>query len=306
MRSSGSGPRTQAISGRFVEDFGPGGPTFADGLQRYAESTVPVLGNGCGIASPAAGISDLPPLTVVYGGGGPFGVAYGFGVADALLSGGLPLRDIDALGTSSGAWVASCMAAGVTHEVLCALPPIRVPNPLPGWIRRTANNVFGDVHSERVRVSAIQLPTLRRQILSGGRFPLADLVAASSSMPGLFPPSPVGQWLYVDGAVRSLTSADHAPAARNLLVIAPLAGPMFGAAGRAMERLLTRETHRWTKATGGAVHLVRPNTAISRLARHPLDLFDSHKARMVYPMAYEQGAQLLRTRPALASLGRTA
>ncbi|WP_322768906.1 patatin-like phospholipase family protein [Frankia sp. Cr1] len=256
------------------------------------------------ITASVLSFTGIPPLTVVYSGGGPFGIAYGLGIAHALIAAGVPLQEVDALGTSSGAWVASCVATGVGREVLCEVPPVRVPNPIPGWIRRTARSVFGEAHDERVRIAAVGVPTLRRQILSGGRFPLADLVAASSSLPGLFPPSPVGHGLYVDGAVRSQASVDQAPAARNLLVIAPVAGPVLGAGGRIIEQLLTREMRRWTKATGGTVHLIRPDSAISRLVRHPLDLFDQRRAHDVYPMAFAQAAQLLQTRPALARLTR--
>ncbi len=250
--------------------------------------------------------TGIPPLTVVYSGGGPFGIAYGLGIADALIAGGVPLRDSDALGTSSGSWVASCVAMGVGRDLLLEVPPVRVPNPVPGWIRRTARSVFGEARNERVRVSAVALPTFRRQILSGGRFPLADLIAASSSLPGLFPPSPVGQRLYVDGAVRSQASVDQAPAAHDLLLVAPVAGPMFGAGGRIIERLLTWETQRWMKATGGTVQLIRPDSRISRLVRHPLDLFDQRRAHAAYPMAFDQAAQLLQTRPELARLARPA
>jgi NTE family protein len=256
-----------------------------------------------------ASVDDSPPpLTVVYSGGGVLGIAYGLGVADALAAGGVPLRDVDALGTSAGAWVASCMATGASHEVLRELLPLRVPNPRPGWLRGVARRVFGAMHDERVRVSAVQLPSMRRQILSGGRFPLADLAAASASVPGLFSPSPVGRSLYWDGVMRSPTSADLAPPARNLLVVvtAPLTGPVLGPVGLASDALLAWETHRWAKATGGSVHVVRPDKKISRLVRHPLDLIDTRLACEVYPMAYEQASRLLETRPALASLASPA
>ncbi len=248
--------------------------------------------------------SGRPPLTAVYGGGGPFGIAYGLGVADTLMAAGVPLRTVQALGTSAGAWVASCLATGVTDEVLRQLLPVRVPNLRPGWLRAIATDLFGDRGDDRVRVCAVQLLTLRRRILSGARFPLADLVAASSSMPGLFPPSLVNRWLYLDGGVRSLVSADQAPPAGHLLVIAPLAGPMFGPAGPLMERMLRHEMRRWQQITGGHTHLIRPNRAISRLVRHPLDLFHPQRARAAYPLAVEQTVRLLETRHDLSALTR--
>ena len=244
-----------------------------------------------------------PPLTVVYGGGLQFGIAYGLGVADALLEVGVPLRHVDALGVSAGSWVAACLATGVTLEVLGEIPQVRVPDPRPGALRRIARAVFGSAMDARVRVAAVQLPTLRRRILSGARFPLADLVAASSSVPGVFAPSPVGRGLYIDGMARRGMGADQAPAAHHLLVVAPLAGPMFGPGGRLLELLQVQELRRWARSTGGSVHLIRPNRAIARLVRHPLDLLDQRRAsREVYPMAFEQTIQLLGARPALAGL----
>lgn len=243
-----------------------------------------------------------PRLTVVYGGGLQFGIAYGLGVADALMSIGIPLPHVSALGVSAGAWVAACVATGTTIEVLCAIPQVRVPNPRPGVLRKIARTVFGNLRDARVSVAAVQLPALTRQVLSGASFPLADLIAASSSVPGLFAPSPVGGKWYVDGMARRGCGADRAPAADNLLVVSPLAGPMFGPVGRLMEILLMRELDRWSKATGGRAHLIRPSSEITALMRHPLDLLDQRlAAREVYPRAYEQTLRHLATRPELSA-----
>lgn len=255
------------------------------------------------VAVPTA--AARPELAVVYGGGLQFGIAYGLGVADALLSVGAPLRGVQALGISAGAWVAACMATGATIDVLGEIPQVRVPNPRPGLLRGITRSVFGTARDARVRVAAVQLPTLSRRILPGARFPLADLVAASSSVPGVFAPSPVdGKW-YVDGMARRGLGADQAPAADHLLVIAPLAGPMFGPAGRLMEALQFRELDRWTQTTGGRAHLIRPSREIAGLMRHPLDLLNQKRAaREVYPRAYEQTLRLLSTQSDLLAAVR--
>ena len=92
--------------------------------------------------------------------------------------------------------------------------------------------------------------------------------------------------------MRSLVHADKAAAAQHLVVVAPIAGPMFGPGGRAMEIMLRRELRRWQQRTGGMAHLIRPDARIASLARHPLDLFDKDRALAAYPMAYEQASRL--------------
>ena len=242
----------------------------------------------------------LPRLSVAFGGGGPLGIAYGLGVADALADAGVCFAGVDMLGTSAGAWVASCLATGVTFSDLCAVPQLRIPNPRPGLLRAIAGEMFGDARSEDVTASAVRLPSSRRVLLSGADHALADIVAASSAVPGLFAPVRVGRHVYVDGGVRSLVSAHHAAPAQQLLVVAPIAGPMFGPAGRTMELMLREEIRRWEQATGGNAHLLRPGTDIAMLARHPLQLFDKSRAQAVYPLAYEQARSSVAL-PALAA-----
>jgi NTE family protein len=243
-----------------------------------------------------------PFLSAAFGGGGPFGVAYALGVVDALTDGGVSLDDSDLLGTSAGAWVAGCIATGTGFERLCDIPQLRVPNPRAGLLRELARDVFGDVTSARVTASAVRLPDGRRTLLSADDRPVADVVAASSAVPGLFRPVRLGRMWYVDGGVRSLVSADRAAPAQHLLAVAPIAGAMFGPAGRAMEAMLREELRRWETRTGGRAHLVRPGEDIARLTRHPLQLFDKSRARAVYPLAYEQTQRLLRERPDFAAL----
>jgi predicted acylesterase/phospholipase RssA len=243
-------------------------------------------------SEPARPEPALPTVTAVYGGGGPFGIIYGLGVADALLDLGIPLRSAMSLGTSAGAWVASCLATKTTYELLCEMPAIRVPNPNPGFLRGIARTLFGTARSELVRVCAVRVPSGRPVILSGALHDLADLVAASSAVPWLFPPARIGRRFYADGGVRSLVHADKAAEAQHLVVVAPIAGPMFGPGGRAMEIMLRRELRRWRQRTGGTAHLIRPDAGIATLARHPLDLFDKDRALAAYPMAYEQASQL--------------
>jgi NTE family protein len=246
-------------------------------------------------AEPTAGDS-LPPMSAVFGGGGVFGIGYTLGVCDALTDGGVDFSSTRMLGTSAGSWVASCLATDVSFTDLCEIPQVRVPDPRPGMLRGIAGEVFGEQTSELVAGSVVRLPTMRRVLLSAADHPLADIVAASSAVPGLFRPARVGNASYVDGGVRSVVSADLAAPAKQLLVIAPLAGAMFGPGGRGLELLLRREIARWERTTGGTAHLIRPDAEISALARTPLHLFDNARAKAAYPLAYDQARSLLVSR----------
>jgi NTE family protein len=236
----------------------------------------------------AAEVRGRPRIAAVYGGGGPLGIAYGLGVVDALLAAGLPLRSAPALGTSAGAWVASCLATGASFEQLAALPALRVPNLTRGLLRGLATEVFGSATAPSVQAAAVRIPTGGRVLLQGAQHPLADVVAASSAVPWLFAPARIGRQLFADGGVRSLVHADHAPEADHLLVVAPVAGPMFGPGGRAMDVKLRAEIRRWRERTGGQVHVFRPDRQVAALARHPLDLFDKARAAAAYPLAFRQ------------------
>src|SRR5690606_7961234 len=118
-----------------------------------------------------------------------------------------------------------------------------------------------------------------------------DLAAASSAVPGLLPPHRIEGRLYVDGGMWSATSVDAAVDADEVIVVAPLAGPVMGPMGRTAGLLLERELRAWRgRHPGKRISMIRPDRAIARLAgRNPLALFDSERARAVYPLAVEQG-----------------
>lgn len=251
-------------------------------------------------APPAA--ESLPPLSAAFGGGGPFGIGYCLGVADALIQAGVPLRGSDVIGTSAGAWAAALVATGLPFGRLREVRQLRVPDATPGLLQGIATEILGDARSAKVTTCAVQLPFGRRVLLSGAEHRLADIVAASSAVPVLFRPVRIGRASYIDGGVRSMVSADHAAPARHLLVVAPIAGPMFGPGGRAMELMLRNELQRWQARTGGKAHLVRPNAAIAALARHPMQLFDMARAHDAYVLAHAQARRLLGERAGLADL----
>jgi len=236
-------------------------------------------------------LAGLHPLAMVYGGGAVFGIAYGAGVAHGLLGNGVPVDRAPALGTSAGSWVAAAMALGLPYEAFDAVEVPSVPNRRRGVLADAARTVFGEATHPLVAVSALHLRARRRHILDGGRYPLADLAAASSAVPGLFPPHRVDGRLYIDGGMWSATSVDAAADALHVVVVAPLAATVLGPMGRTAGLLLERELRTWRRRhPDRTVTLIRPNREIARLAgRNPLGLFDAERARAVYPLALEQG-----------------
>jgi NTE family protein len=234
------------------------------------------------------------PLAMVYGGGGVFGIAYTSGVAQGLVDRGLPVRTAPSLGTSAGSWTASALALGLTYDDFDGLQPPPVPSRRPGILADIARELFGEASHELVSVSAVCVRSRRRHILDGGRYPLADLVAASSAVPGLLPPHRIDGRLYIDGGMWSATSLDAAGEADHVIVVAPLAGTVMGPMGRAAGFLLERELQRWRRRhPESTVTMIRPDRAIAKVAGlHPLALFDDARARDVFPMAYEQGLGL--------------
>lgn len=233
------------------------------------------------------------PLSMVYGGGGVYGIAYGLGVAEGLVRSGIPVATAPALGTSAGSWVAVALALGLGWQDFEGMHSPTVPT-RASVLHATATALFGDRTHPLVSVSAVRLRNRRREILDGGRHRLADLVAASSAVPGLFPPHRIDGRLYIDGGMWSATSVDAAADADRVIVIAPLAGPVIGPIGRTAGFLLARELQTWRRRhPATAITLIHPDRTIGRLAtRNPLGLFDSDRARAVHPLALEQGLRI--------------
>jgi NTE family protein len=231
-------------------------------------------------------------LSMVYGGGGVFGISYGAGVARGLARSGIPVTSAPSLGTSAGAWVASAVVLGLTYDDFAGMrsPPLPTRHPV---LHEAALSLFGHSMHHLVAASAIDLRSRRRHILDGARYSLADLAAASSAVPGLFPPHRIEGRPYIDGGMWSATSIDAAVDAQQVIVVAPLAGRVLGPIGRTAGLLLARELQTWrNRHPGATITMIRPNSAIARMAgRHPLELFDADRARRVYPLAVTQGLQ---------------
>lgn len=238
-------------------------------------------------------MDGLHDLSMVYGGGGVFGIGYCVGVAHGLAARGIPVANAPSLGTSAGSWAASVLALGLGFDEVSEMQVPSLPNRTPNALADVARGLFGEATHALVKVSAVCVGTRRRHILDGGQYPLADLVAASSAVPGVLPPHRIDGRLYVDGGVRSSASIDAAPEAESVVVVAPLAGPHMGPIGRGAGFLLERELRAWRKRhPHRRITLVRPNRAIAAVAGfRPSNLFDAERAKETYPLAHEQGVR---------------
>ena len=76
---------------------------------------------------------------------------------------------------------------------------------------------FGESTHPLVSVAAVLVRSGRRHILDGGTYPLADLAAASSAVPGLLPAHRIDGRLYVDGGMWSATSVDATRSAEAIV-----------------------------------------------------------------------------------------
>jgi Patatin-like phospholipase len=243
-------------------------------------------------ASRPGAASGIREVSLVFGGGGAFGIAWHLAVIDALRDAGLSLADAPAIGTSAGSWACAALKLGLPFDAFAGIDDIAVPDRRAGMLAEVARELVGDATVPDVRISTVELPFLRRRLHDGAEHPIADLMAASSAVPGLFAPHPIGGSLQVDGGVRSMASIDAAEPARLLVASLPLAGPLFGPVGRLMEATSRAALARWRRSTGGRTLVLRPGRRLSDLVGlRPHALFDQEIARAVYPIAYAQIAK---------------
>ena len=235
--------------------------------------------------------SPSRPITACFGGGGSFGMGFEMGVVTALVERGIPVDKGPMLGTSAGAWTAASLATGMTYDQL-----VDASNH-PGRTREKVRviditrEVFADHRDDRVTGMAMQLPFAVRTALSGERYALADIVAASSSLPRVTEPHRIDGRRYIDAGVIRSASADRAKSARVLVVVTPIARRVLGPFGRMYERITRYEIERWRFRAGGDVLFVRPTRQIVELIedRGVAGILDVDAGRRAYEPAYELG-----------------
>lgn len=88
--------------------------------------------------------------------------------------------------------------------------------------------------------------------------PLAKAVASSCSVPGIFPPIAIADRQWIDGGMRSSTSADKAAGHKRVLIVAVIAGsdrdPRIQLLGKRMERERAA-----IAAAGGTSEMIAPD-----------------------------------------------
>jgi NTE family protein len=229
-----------------------------------------------------------PNVAVCFGGGGAFGIGFNLGVARALSEAGIPITSGPMLGTSAGAWTAAALAVGAELADIEATWRNAPRNGKTRVIELT-RPLFQYARDPRVSTMAIGLPVPYPVVLSGDEHDLADQVAASSSPPRLAVAHRIDGRRYIDAGLLTTTSADRAPMADLLVVVAPLAGPVLGRFGAYSARVVAYEMMRW-RMGGGQVLYVRPNRAVGALAgTRAADLLESERAQPTYRAAYELG-----------------
>jgi predicted acylesterase/phospholipase RssA len=241
--------------------------------------------------TPARTVDHGTSIATCFGGGGAFGIAFNLGVAHGLARAGLPVDRGAMIGTSAGAYAAAALTQGTSlDEIAEAWAAVGRLGPRPAVIR-AIRPLFGDARDSRVGGVACILPTHRRRILSGERYPLADVVAASSSPLGMAAPHRIGRECYVDAGMIWLTSVDLAPAADVLVVVAPLAGRRMGKMGRFGEMQIGRELRTWRRRADGVVLYVRPDSITASHAGGRSGLLDMSRAASTYAAASELGVR---------------
>jgi NTE family protein len=188
-------------------------------------------------------------LAVVFGGGGVKAAAHA-GAWRAILEAGLTPRHV--FGTSMGAVIGACFAAGLTFDDLVArmatvtqdavahprkflavrglsLPSLFDPDPLRATIARLVPATGFSELKIPLTVTAVDIDTGELQLFgAGGRdVPLVDALLASCSLPVFYPPVEIDGHRLVDGGLRAVLPLGPAALINADLVIAVDTGPGF-------------------------------------------------------------------------------
>lgn len=167
---------------------------------------------------------------LVLGGGGSVGTVWTVGLLVGLREAGIDLARADRIvGTSAGAVVAAVLAEGGDVARLLTPPePGQEPAPavpadaaehvarmdallaMPHWPNRDLIITSVDAESGELRAWT------RTDAAS-----VAEAVAASTAVPGVFPPIPIDGGRYADGGVRSPINADLAAGAETIVILEP-------------------------------------------------------------------------------------
>lgn len=194
-------------------------------------------------------------------------------------------------GVKLGTWVRHGLIPGVRRPGLTML--LGSPAPweavgLANWVREQIGDAGDEWPTKPTVVTAFDVGARRRVAFGTEAAPevgIADAVAASSAIPLVFRPYPIGGRLYVDGGVVSGTHADlvlgSATPLDLVLVLAPMAADEERDGARFYERMfdqagtsaLTQEISRIRSAWPNAdVLVLRPSPQVlSAMRPNPMD-----------------------------------
>lgn len=215
------------------------------------------------------------------------------GVADGLADRGFDLPRHPMVGTSAGSHAAASIDTGLTFDDVAQIWETFVDGRSLWRLGRgidLSGLIYGGLSATEVDAVAVRLLTLRRRLLRAEEYPLADIVAASSSVLPIVRPHKIDGRRYVDGGLVSLASIDLAPDADLLLAVTPYAVAGLGIAGRVGDFQARREIKKWQRRHGGSVLQVVPSDEIAALGTSRLrEIVDIRIGRSVYPLAVELG-----------------
>ncbi len=125
-----------------------------------------------------------------------------------------------------------------------------------------------DWPERRIRLVAIDCEDGATRVFDAGSgVSLVDAVAASSAVPGVWPPVTIGSRRYIDGGVRSMDNADLAAGASRVIVVSPFGVDPPVAAPRTL-----RDAAVVLQADGAEITVIEPDDASrTAMGANPLD-----------------------------------
>jgi NTE family protein len=120
-----------------------------------------------------------------------------------------------------------------------------------------------DWPARSIRLTAVDAATGQLRVFdSASDASLVDAVAASSAVPGLWPPVTIGGSRYVDGSVRSADNADLAAGFPRITVISPTGFDSLIPSSRPLREAVAR-----LRSDGSAVTVIVPDAASAAVMR---------------------------------------
>jgi NTE family protein len=111
--------------------------------------------------------------------------------------------------------------------------------------------------ARRIQITAVDAATGELRVFdSASGASLVDAVAASSAVPGIWPPVTIGASRYVDGGVRSADNADLAAGFGRVTVISPIGFDSLIPSSRPLREVVAK-----LRADGSAVTVIVPDAA---------------------------------------------